>query len=127
MNQQLKSIAQKIDNIQIGLLRFRDNKKRVTLQVRVKVFYNSLKCFIIENVNADKLLNKRVTLIQRSENDYLYLSGVVEKAEKEKSTVSIRILKACWFVRQNGGGISWLQEKFIFTISQHDKDIEPVS
>lgn len=118
MKKKMEYIGQKIDAIQFGLLRFRDKKERITLEVRAKVDNeNSLLCFIKEKTDLRKLANKKVTVIQRSEEDYLYITGQVEgNMERATKTISVRILKACWFVRRTRGALSWLQEKHIYDI-----------
>lgn len=129
MKTKMHYIGQKIDAIQFGLLRFRDKKGRVTLEVRTKVDHeNSLLCFIEEKADLRKLVNKKVSVIQRSQNDYLYIIGQVEEnKEKEAQTISVRILKACWFVRKTKGALSWLQEKHIYDIYPHDNALELAS
>ena len=129
MKTKMHYIGQKIDAIQFGLLRFRDKKGRVTLEVRTKVDHeNSLLCFIEEKADLRKLVNKKVSVIQRSQNDYLYIIGQVEEnKEKGAQTISVRILKACWFVRKTKGALSWLQEKHIYDIYPHDNALELAS
>lgn len=62
-------------------------------------------------------VNKKVTVVQRSEEDYLYITGQVDgNMEGATKTISVRILKACWFVRKTSGALSWLQEKHIYDI-----------
>ena len=82
-----------------------------------------LVCAVTSDRTPDlkKLLNKRVSLIQKSENDYLYIAGKVQEKEgPNKRTIFIHILKACWFVRRSKGTLSWLQEKHIYDIMPQD-------
>jgi hypothetical protein len=116
MNTQLNRIQQKIDNLQQGLLRIRDKQGHLTLHVKATAHDDaSLNCIVIEDTPGQKLINRKVNLIQKNYNDYLYITGKV-KAEVHKGCriLSIQILKACWFVRMSNGNTSWLREKYIF-------------
>jgi hypothetical protein len=116
MNKQLQHIQQKIGAIQLGLLRIRDEKVKLTLQVKTSTNEdNSLNCVVTDEVPKRKLINKNVNLIQKSHNDYLYITGQVSDEVNGKGKIlSIVILKACWFVRRSKGNISWLQEKYTY-------------
>jgi hypothetical protein len=90
---------------------------------------NMLICAVTGTGTPDlrKLVGKRVSLVQKSENDYLYITGqVAQKAAPNKRTLYIHILKACWFVRRSKGSISWLQEKHIYDTTPQD-DLELAS
>ena len=88
---------------------------------------NTLICITTGSEDLKKLANKRVNLIQKSEDDYLYVSGEVkEKLDRNKKIFFISIVKACWFVRKSRGTLSWLQEKHIYDISPQD-DLELAS
>ena len=126
MNNKLRCISQKINTIQNGLLRYDDAEGRITMHVTARSNDdNSLTCTVPGNTDLKKLINKRVNFIQKSENDYLYISGDV-KERGNKKTVFINILKACWFVRKSKGTLSWLQEKHVYDISLRD-DLELAS
>ena len=126
MNNKLRCISQKINTIQNGLLRYDDAEGRITMHVTARSNDdNSLTCTVPGNTDLKKLINKRVNFIQKSENDYLYISGDV-KERRNKKTVFINILKACWFVRKSKGTLSWLQEKHVYDISLRD-DLELAS
>lgn len=128
MNKKLQSIGQKIDDIHFGLLRFHDKENRVTLEVRAKVNKDdSVRCFVADNTDLSELTNKKVNLIQKSNKDYLYIAGQAEEKIETNKIVSIRILKACWFVRKTKGPLSWLQEKHIYEFLPHDSDLELAS
>lgn len=129
MKNKIYYIGQKIDAIHFGLLRFRDKKRRIAVKVRTRVDNeNSLLCFVEENTDLNKLVNKKVNIVQRSEEDYLYITGQVEQSmAKGSKTISIRILKACWFVRKTKGTLSWLQEKHIYSIYPQDSKLELAS
>ena len=117
MRNKLHFIQQKIDSIQFGLLRLRDEKDaRKTWQVRTTTNEdNSLNCIITDEAPRRKLVNKNVNLIQKYRDDYLYITGTVDEEVNHRGKIlSIRILKACWFVRKSRGGVSWLQEKYIY-------------
>ncbi|SRR5690606_2663984 len=114
MENELYYIQQKIDSIQFGLLRLRDGEKtRKTWQVRTTANSdNSLNCIITDPAPRKRLVNKNVNLIQRHRDDYLYITGTVDEEVNRKGKIlSIRILKASWFVRKSKGNVSWLQEK----------------
>lgn len=118
MNKSLHFITQKINAIQIGLIRYHGKKQSISLHVMVKSQEdNTLICAVTSNDKPDlkKLANKRVNLIQKSENDYLYISGrVLLKDATNGRILFIHILKACWFVRKAKGTLSWLQEKHVY-------------
>lgn len=120
MRNKLHVIQQKIDSIQFGLLRLRDGEDhRNTWQVRTTANDdNSLNCIITDEAPRRKLVNKNVNLIQKYRDDYLYITGTVDEEVNRKGKIlSIRILKACWFVRKSRGGVSWLQEKYIYEMA----------
>ena len=115
MIKKLHYIGQKINAIQFGLLRYHYKEERITIHVTAKIDgENSLVCTLTGNEDLKKLRNKRVNLIQKSEDDYLYISGQVKEISRDKKEVVICILKACWFVRKSRGSLSWLQEKHIY-------------
>ena len=129
MNKKLHYIGQKMNAIQFGLLRYHYNEERITIHVTAKIDgENSLVCTLTGNEDLKKLRNKRVNLIQKSEDDYLYITGQVEESvEKSAKTISVRILKACWFVRKTKGALSWLQEKHTYDIYPQDKELDLAS
>ena len=84
MKKKMLYIGQKIDAIQFGLLRFRNKKGRMALEVKTKVNdENSLLCFIEEKTDLRKLVNKKVNVVQRSADDYLYITGQVEEIQRK--------------------------------------------
>ena len=122
MNKKLQLITQKVETIRHGLLRINGGAGQHT-QVSTSIdFDNQLNC-IIKDENADnKLLNRQVSLIQKNNNDYLYISGRVNDEVKSKcKVVSFKIVKACWFTRKQKGTAVWLQEKYIYECP--DKEI----
>ena len=128
MKTKLLHIKNKIDTIQVGLLRFRDNDDNVTFHVNAKSCENdSVNCVIDDNTDLSRLVNKNVNLVQKSENDYLYISGQVkEKTSLNKNILSFKILRACWFTKKSKGSLSWLQEKYIYDILP-DRELELAS
>jgi hypothetical protein len=117
MNKKLLEIQQKITSIQNGLLRIRDEKNaKFTLHVKTTTNEDdSLNCLLADDTWKRKLLNKEVNIIQKSHNDYLYITGQVEdEVTKKGKILYIRILKACWYVRKRKGSVSWLQEKCLY-------------
>jgi hypothetical protein len=123
MKKKLGHIRKKIDDIQIGLLRFRDDQDQVTLHVKAKSNEDdSVNCIIAGNADLSKLANRSVNLVQKYENDFLYISGQVkEKAGKNQKMLSFKIIRACWFIRKSKGTLSWLQEKYIYDIFPDDE------
>ena len=116
MIQNLHSIQKKIDDIGLGLLRFRENKSQVSIQIRAKCDKDNLiHCYCADEKNdLLKLRNKKVNLIQKSNDDYLYIAGHTEAFPENSKTLSVRIFKACWFVRKRTGRVTWFQEKHIY-------------
>jgi hypothetical protein len=119
-NSNLQNIHKKVDEIERGLLRFQHDDNQVTLHVKAKSDgENSIHCDFADNADLKKVVPGKVRLIQKSEKNYLYISGEIEKqAPGNKKTLSIRITRACWFILKSKGSVSWLQEKYIYDISE---------
>lgn len=116
MNNSLQIIQRKINSIQAGLLRFRQRDLQITLQVKA-VAGDDLYFDCVTEENVKGLSNRLVRLVQKYKDDYIYITGKVESVVKRKKTIiSIRILKACWFVRASEGSMTWLEEKQIFEV-----------
>ena len=115
----LVHIHTKMNEINSALVRFQDNDIQVSLHVKVKCEgKNSIDCRAGEIVDLDKMHNKKLTLIQKSDKDYLYISGeLVKKSRGAKNEFSLRMLRACWFILKSKGSVSWLQNKYIYDIS----------
>ena len=126
MKNKLDHIQKKINDIQVGLLRFRDNDEQVSLQVKAKSEEDSVNCIITGNGDLNKLTNRSVNLVQKCENDYLYISGQLEEKTGNKKMLSFKIIRACWFIRKSKGTLSWLQEKYIYD-SLPDEELELAS
>ena len=70
----------KVDEIQTGLLRFRHNDSQASLHVKVKSSgVNSIHCVIYNQADLKKMVQGKVSLIQKSDKNYLYISGEIEK------------------------------------------------
>jgi hypothetical protein len=114
MNKALQSIQQKINMIQTGMLRFKRKDNQVSLQVKAaSAGETSFDCITEEEVKG--LHNKEVSLVQKHKDDYIYITGKVKTVVKNKKTIiSISILKACWFVKESEGTLTWLEEKQVY-------------
>ena len=117
MHKNFYAISQKINSIQSGLLRHRGKTQTSTYHVAMKVFdENTIVCAVTDPAMPDikKLVGKKVNLVQKSNNNYIYLAGtVLLKPGLNKRTLYIRLSKACWFVKKSRGTLSWLQEKYM--------------
>lgn len=117
MHKNFYAISQKINAIQCGLLRHRTKKATTTHHVVMKVYdENTIVCAVTDQDRPEikKLAGRRVNLVQKSNNDYIYLSGIVlMKPGLNKRTLYIRLTKACWFIKKSKGTLSWLQEKHV--------------
>ncbi|MES1215882.1 MAG: hypothetical protein ABUT20_10210 [Bacteroidota bacterium] len=112
-NKSLAIITQRIRDIQYGLLRFHHNKNHMAYPVKITANEESiLNCIIENDPDSKKFLNKEVSLIQKYNDDYVYVSGTVcEEIQKTKRILFVQIVKASWFVRQSNGNTSWLRQK----------------
>jgi hypothetical protein len=111
----LHLIQQKIDDIGLGLLRSRENELQLSIAIRVKCDTgNLMRCFATETGDLFQLKNRTVSLFQKSNEDYLYITGKAEFPETNDRVLPVRIFKACWFVRRKKGRVTWFQEKHIY-------------
>ena len=126
MNKKLHLIRQKVETIRHGLLRFNGGAGQQT-QVSSSIDAdNQLNCIIKDHNVGNSLLNSRVSLIQKNNDDYLYISGRIDDEVKTNcKIVSFKISKACWFIRKRKGNAIWLQEKYIYECPE--KEIEKAS
>jgi hypothetical protein len=122
MNKKLHQIQQKISHVQFGLLRFEDKDELLTLEVKTTTHNNaSLSCIITDDSSCYTMANKKVSLIQKNNDDYLYITGkVLEERLEKRKILSIHILKASWFVRRRKGSISWLKEKYVYETPEEE-------
>ena len=119
-NSNLQNIHRKVDEIETGLLRFQYNDNQVTLHVKAKGDgENLIYCDFADKADHKKIVPGKVSLIQKSDKNYLYIAGEIEKQSPgNKKPLSIRIIRACWFILKSKGSVSWLQEKYIYDISK---------
>lgn len=122
MNKSLQCIQQKSGDIQSGLLRFRDKHGQLTLQVKATPNEDaSFNCVVTEHSENKRWVNRHVNLVQKRQDDYLYISGkVYGEVTKGSPILSVRIFRACWFVRESRGNLSWLTEKYIYEIPEKE-------
>ncbi|HEV7783031.1 MAG TPA: hypothetical protein VGO58_17265 [Chitinophagaceae bacterium] len=123
MSNKLELIRKKVEAIQHGLLRFSEGTMRQTMQVKALAGNESGVNFIIKDEgHKTSLLNREVNLIQKKDDDYLYISGEVDEEVKAKDkTISLKIIKAFWFTRKKKGNAIWLQEKFTYMRDDMEK------
>ncbi|HYC40399.1 MAG TPA: hypothetical protein VEB63_07900 [Chitinophagaceae bacterium] len=124
MSNALASIKHKVGSIQFGLLRFHEQNRQQTLQVKVAENDGPvLNCVVTDPTPRKTLLNKHVNLIQKYHDDYLYIAGrVTEEGELNKKVLAVQITKACWFVRKSKGSVSWLQQKHVYDPLQQNEE-----
>src|SRR5436189_3656574 len=98
MNKELYKIRQKINHVQCGLLRFHDEDKLLTMEVKTTANDDaSLHCVVTDNSSWFPVADKNVNLIQKNEDDYLYITGkVLGEMQGNAKVISIHILKASW-------------------------------
>jgi hypothetical protein len=116
MNKKLHQIQQKINHVQLGLLRFQDKDEMLTMEVKTTANDDaSLNCIITDGSSCYPMADKNVNLIQKNHDNYLYIVGKVTGETQENGKVlSIHILKASWFVLKRKGSVSWLREKYVY-------------
>ena len=101
--------------LQNGLLRFHDKAEKITLHVKAATNDDDSFNCIVEGPFDEKLCDKDVNLIQKSYNDYLYVTGKVSaETQNGAKILSIRITKASWFEKMKKGSMTWLKEKYTF-------------
>jgi hypothetical protein len=116
MYKTLSVIREKIESIGYGLLRVSDEDEQQVMRISPS-FTNtdSLNCIINCDDSSKSLLNRKVRIIQKQENDYLYISGLInDEVENNCKVVSLKIIKACWFIKKKRGSVVWLQEKYMY-------------
>ncbi len=116
MNKKLYQIQQKINHVQFGLLRFQDNKGLLAMEVKTTANDDaSLNCIITDDSSCYPMAVKNVNLIQKNQDDYLYIVGeVMGEMQENGKILSIHIMKASWFVRKRKGRLSWFKEKYVY-------------
>ncbi len=125
MNKSLQIIQQKVGSMRHGLLKFTEEGEKPRIYVNTTLDdTNRLNCVIRGGEADDSMLNKEVVLIQKNNKDYLYITGRIDDEVKTSSKViSLRVNKACWFVRKAKGNISWLTQKYIYENPELNIDI----
>jgi hypothetical protein len=112
------TIREKIGSLHIGLLRYNCKGEKISLPAHITVEEgNVLNCVCtdFECLGNKKLLNKNITLVQRDDDNYLYIGGRVHReVRKNKLELTIYVTKACWFIRKSRGSVTWLQEKLVY-------------
>ncbi len=122
MSKTLQLIHQKIETMRHGILRVREGTKQQRMQVSTSVYDgHHLNCVFKDNDTEEELLNREVVLIQRNDNDYLYITGHIDdEVKKNCKVVSLRIIKACWFTRKKRGRVAWLQQKYMYESPRYE-------
>lgn len=112
----LDLMHQKIETIGHGLLRLRQGEGHLNVQVSNSRYDGQrLNCIFSESHPMNQLLNRDVVLIQKKGDDYFYITGQVEdEVKKSCKVISLKINKACWFIKKKKGNIAWMQEKYVF-------------
>jgi hypothetical protein len=119
MNRKLGVILQKVVSIQTALVRFRDEKGQHSIQVKIAFSSdNSLHCMISGDMPKTKLNNKAVHLVQKSHDDYFFISGTLKEVQANSKILTFNIIKACWFVRKKRGDVTWFSEKCMHEVEQ---------
>lgn len=108
-------IANKMTAIQSGLLRFQDKQGKNSFEIKnIKPFHPFSVYFVLpENDCAKKLINHSASLTQKSDNGYLYITGLISKT-KQDDTFSMNVQKAYWFIRKGQGKTSWFEEICVY-------------
>ncbi len=116
MNRTLNLMHHKIETIRHGLLRLREGEGQLSVQVSTSVYDGRrLNCVFKESHPGNPLLNRDVVLIQKKGEDYFYIAGRVDDEVKQHcKIVSLKITKACWFIRKKRGNVVWMQQKCVF-------------
>ena len=118
-------MSQKITSIQNGLLRFNNKDEKISLQVEVKKHNipGILNVAVKDGVYSGKFFNRAASIIQKTGNGYLFISGYITNERKtENPILSLNVLKAQLFVRKADGRTSWLEEAS--TYEQMEKNHE---
>ena len=121
MDKPLHIIHKKIGNIELGLLRYIEDDKKVTLHVNIIADSNDiLHCIIDDELPTANLYNRDITIVQKDKENYIYVDGRIFKifqGKKSKPVVYIKVNKACWFTRKRQGSVTSLQEKCVYEMA----------
>jgi len=79
-----KYMSQKISNIQNGLLRFKNKDEKISLQVEVNKHENPgiLNILVKDAGYRRKSFNQAASIIQKTGNGYLFVSGYIKWEKK---------------------------------------------
>jgi hypothetical protein len=127
--EKIQAIRNKVNQIGLGLLRLKEDDTYESLQVNAQFDSDHiLRCYVHRRADIRPFENKFVSLVQKKQDEYLYLAGQVEDVSPARGgkIISIRIFKASWFIRKSRGSLSWLQEKQVVTIVA-DEELQMVS
>ena len=117
MNDTLSVILKEVTGIQAGLLRFQYKDHQQNLQVKVApAGERSLHCLVVSDIPVSmKITGKRIHLIQKYRDNYFFIAGyITDEAQDTGRIISIRIIKALWFIRKKQGSVTWLREKHVY-------------
>jgi len=108
-------ISNKMTSIRSGLLRFQDKQGKNSYEIKnIQPFHPCSIYFVLrEPAESKKLINHSASLTQKTENGYLYVTGLISKT-KQEDTFSMNVLKAYWFLRKGKGKTSWFEEICVY-------------
>lgn len=113
----LKHILRKIDAIRYGMLRSKQDHKQLSVQVEATTGDEGFCHWLVTDNLNEKLVNKQVSLVQKYEDDYIYITGKVASQRTASHTIlSVQIMRACWMVRRSKGNLTWLDEKYVYDV-----------
>lgn len=116
MTKTLDLMHQKIETIGHGLLRLRKGKGHLNVQVSTSKYDGQrLNCIFTESNLMNQLFNRDVVLIQKKGDDFFYITAQVDdEVKKPCKVISLKINKACWFIKKKSGNVAWMQQKYVF-------------
>lgn len=108
-------IGDKMNNLRMGLLRFQDKNGKKSFEVKsIKSDHpSSVSMTITQPEDPGKLINHPASLTQKSDNGYLYVTGLISGIG-QNDMLMMTVLKAFWFVRKGSGKASWLEEACVY-------------
>jgi hypothetical protein len=120
MNKTIDLMHQKMEILKYGLLRVRQENEMLSVQVSTSVYDGKrLDCIFEESNTGSQLMNRDLVLIQKNGDDYFYITGRMdEETKKPGKVVSLRIIKACWFIRRKKDNVVWMQQKCVFELPE---------
>lgn len=114
----LNHIFKKMMSIGIGMLRSKEDTGQISLQVQAIRSNDEFSDWELSEECEQKLLDRTVSLVQKKDDDYIYITGKVARQHiAGRIVLSIKILRACWMVRRSKDSVTWLDEKFIYDVS----------